>query len=258
MNVERGALRPAGHKSRADVVAEWDRIAHVRHRQINDGRDLSFTYVLEPTIRSLLVGCGLDRVLDVGCGAGHLTRRLATLGTRVVAVDPSPASIEIAQENCKELSNVDFFVGTAECFARDARVGKFTTVVANMTLMACLDLDACIQAIADLMVPRGCFIASITHPWFWPHYMGYADADWFNYKDETVVESPFRISQESTDCVTTHVHRPLELYLKSLTSSGFVIDRMSEPFPSDENQVLYPNRWQFPRFLVLRALRVGC
>ena len=257
MQVERAAHRVVSNKSTEDVVDEWDRIADVRHKQVSAGNDLSFTHVLEPTIRSLLVDCNLDRVLDVGCGVGHLTRKLASISRRIVAVDPSPKSIDLAKTNCKGHSNVDFFVATAESFARDWSSCRFTTVAANMTLMACLDLDAFVQSVSHLVQPEGHLVASITHPWFWPHYAGYANAEWFTYTENNVVEAPFHISQDATDFVTTHVHRPLESYFTSLSSSNFVVDQICEPIPSDKVQVLYPDRWRFPRFLLLRALRTA-
>jgi len=37
------------------------------------------------------------RVLEVGCGDGRLTRRLAGLGAHVEAMDPDPALIRVAR-----------------------------------------------------------------------------------------------------------------------------------------------------------------
>ena len=43
------------------------------------------------------------RVLDLCCGAGYESRRMAGLGAEVVGIDLSPASIEIACERNPEL-----------------------------------------------------------------------------------------------------------------------------------------------------------
>jgi 2-polyprenyl-6-hydroxyphenyl methylase/3-demethylubiquinone-9 3-methyltransferase len=37
------------------------------------------------------------RVLEIGCGDGRLTRRLARLGARVQAIDPDPKQIRVAR-----------------------------------------------------------------------------------------------------------------------------------------------------------------
>jgi SAM-dependent methyltransferase len=55
--------------------------------------------ILMPTIRGF---CSLlperPRILDLGCGAGHESRRLASLGAQVLGVDFSRESIRIARE----------------------------------------------------------------------------------------------------------------------------------------------------------------
>jgi len=54
-------------------------------------------------------------VLEVGCGDGRLTLRLAGLGARVSAIDPNPASIRVARKNLpKRLSkHVRYSVGSS-------------------------------------------------------------------------------------------------------------------------------------------------
>jgi 2-polyprenyl-3-methyl-5-hydroxy-6-metoxy-1,4-benzoquinol methylase len=54
-------------------------------------------------------------VLEVGCGDGRLTLRLAGLGARVSAIDPNPALIRVARKNLpKRLSkHVHYSVGSS-------------------------------------------------------------------------------------------------------------------------------------------------
>ncbi len=246
-------VRPALEKSSSDIKNEWDRIAHLRHQQIDSGKDLSFRYVLVPAVLELLQGCSLKSVLDLGCGTGELTRELAAVSSAVIGVDSSAHSIEIAEETCTESTNVSFHAGTVEEFACRWAGPRFTTAVANMTLMACLNLTSFLEATASLLAPRGCLVATITHPWFWPSYWGYANADWFSYNKEVVLEAPFRISTEVTNYVTTHVHRPLLSYINSLSQAGLLVDNILEPYPNDAIQALYPEQWRFPRFLAFRC-----
>ena len=246
-------VKPAAGKSLDDIGKEWDQIAHLRHKQIASGKDLSSKYILAPAVQELLQGCNLKRVLDLGCGTGELTRELAKVSTAIAGVDLSSLSIDIAQETCAEATNISFHRGSVEVFASQWAGPRFTTVVANMTLMDCLNLDSFVEAAAKLITPKGRFIATITHPWFWPYYWGYANADWFSYHREIVLEAPFRISAEVTDYVTTHVHRPLSSYLNSLSQAGFLVNQILEPHPDEEIQALYPERWEFPRFLAFRA-----
>lgn len=251
---ERSKLRPVLEKSVDDLRTEWDRIALVRQQQMASGQDLSYRHVLLPTILELLRGCDLTGVLDAGCGTGEPTKALAAISEQVVGVDISSRSIEIARAGRHELSNVAFYASLVEDFAQQWTGSSFTTAVANMTLMACLNLRSLVQAIAKLLAPGGCLVATITHPWFWPYYWQYSDASWFRYDQETVIEAPFRISLDQTQFTTTHIHRPLSSYVNTLSQVGFVIDRIVEPYPEETIQSLYPERWRFPRFLAFRAV----
>jgi ubiquinone/menaquinone biosynthesis C-methylase UbiE len=57
-----------------------------------------------------------QRVLEIGCGSGRLTRRLARLGAVIEAVDPDPASIRAARRQWPRqfAKTVRFHVGEAE------------------------------------------------------------------------------------------------------------------------------------------------
>ena len=248
-------IKRTGDKSQTDIGNEWDRIAMVRHKQMSRGDDLSFRHVILPSVMELLGDCNLESVIDIGCGTGNLTKELTAISSSVTAVDVSPTSIEIAHVVCEDSSNVTFYVGTIDEFAQEWDGPQFTVAVANMVLMDCLNIESFLKATAEIVAPHGFFVATFTHPCFWPRYWGYENADWFGYDQQIVLEAPFKISSETTDCVTTHVHRPLYTYINSLRQAGFWIDRVLEPVPSQEIQSLYPEPWEFPRFMVLRLQR---
>ena len=56
------------------------------------------------------------RVLEIGCGEGRLTERLAGLGARIHAIDPDSASIRKARRRLAPRlpPRVRFAVGTAD------------------------------------------------------------------------------------------------------------------------------------------------
>ena len=58
----------------------------------------------------LLEGQRFRRVLEIGCGGGVFTRRLAALADVVVALDIAPAAIERARAQNADLGRVDFRV----------------------------------------------------------------------------------------------------------------------------------------------------
>jgi SAM-dependent methyltransferase len=49
-----------------------------------------------------------DRVLEIGCGTGQLTRGLLARGLRVTAFEPGDHLIRVAEENLKDVGDVEF------------------------------------------------------------------------------------------------------------------------------------------------------
>ena len=49
-----------------------------------------------------------SHVLDIGCGAGRITKALAKRFSRVTGVDVSPTMINLARKLCSDVSNADF------------------------------------------------------------------------------------------------------------------------------------------------------
>lgn len=246
---------PSAPKTRQALANEWDSIARERDRQISAGEDLSFDLVLVPTMFDLLADADKSFILDIGAGTGHFTAKLAQFADRVIAVEPSLRSLELARANCKSYSTVEFVGGTLEEAADTLRPKAITTAVASMTLMTAPDLHAFARTLATILPVGGRFLATFTHPWFWPKYWGYDTAPWFNYSREIFVEAPFRISQRTTEIKTTHIHRPLTSYIDAFGLAGFDVERLVEPLPSLSVQSLYPTPWFYPRFMGLRWVR---
>jgi ubiquinone/menaquinone biosynthesis C-methylase UbiE len=241
-------------KHLGDIAAEWDKIAPIRLKQIEGGQDLSFRNILLPTILTLSADIEAEKVLDVGCGTGFITAELALRHRHVIGIDPSKESIKLAQRKFGHLPNIRFDNASAEEFTKKFERNYFPIIVANMTLMNALSLQAILQAVSEMLSSGGIFIFTITHPCFWPFYWRYADASWFDYKKELTIEAPFRISlDQEANIITTHIHRPLEQYIDSLLSCGLTIEYLLEPTPPIQIMQQYPEPWEYPRFLAARC-----
>ncbi len=249
------SIQPCPPKNNAELAREWDRLAEERHRQITSGEDLSFDHVVAPTSHFLLREADLTTVLDVGCGTGEFTAQLAAKAGTVVAIDPSAANMKLARFSCRYSKNVQFVVAPVEEVANSLDRRPATAAVAVMTLMTVPDLRQFAKAVARLLNTGGRFVATLTHPCFWPRYWGYDREPWFRYDRETFIEAPFVISNRETELRTTHVHRPLALYLSSFAREGFLLEVMAEPMPTEAVESRYPRRWEFPRFLAVRWVK---
>jgi SAM-dependent methyltransferase len=204
----------------------------------------------------LLEGADTSLTLDVGSGTGHFTAQLAQTAARVVAIEPSHASMELARRNCVARDNVEFVEAPIEEASSVLRGVRATAATACMTLMTVPNVASFADALSGMLLSGAKFVATFCHPWFWPKYWGYDEEPWFEYGKEAFVEAPFIISRCRTEMRTTHVHRPLGHYVSVFASCGFRLDAIVEPMPSHEIHELYPQPWRFPRFIGLRWVRI--
>ncbi len=247
--------KPAFEKGYREIAKEWDRIAPIRLKQIESGQDLSYNHVIIPTIIEILDHCDLTEVIDLGCGCGYLTRLLAKKAKSVIGVDISEKSIDLAKKRSSEYSNIDYVHIDIESYSSLAVESSFSTAIANMTLMDVLFLDKVIKTVKLILKPQGHFIFTITHPCYWPVYWNYEKAQWFNYWKEIPIEADFSISLEKNrNYTTTHIHRPLEMYINCLTKFDFEIVKIVEPLPPREILLKYPKKWEYPRFLAVHCV----
>ncbi len=247
-------MNPAKHKGQYQITQEWEQIADLRAEQIAGGKDLSFSYVLLPSILELSKQAELRRVVEIGCGPGFLANELAKISEYVVGLDMSSRNIQIAKRLFGENRNLEFVACMAEEYSLRDESEEFTLAVANMTLMTTLNLDAILKAVRCLLRAKGDFVFTITHPCFWPIYWGYAWKEWFVYEEEIPIEAEFKISLDrGRGFLTTHIHRPLGRYVAGLGDAGFSIKEVREPMPTREVEARYPEPWRFPRFLAMRC-----
>ena len=93
-----------------------------------------------------------ERILDLGCGTGHLTHLIAQAGPRITGIDNSPAMIARAQALYPDL---DFRVMSATDIHFDT---PFDAVFSNATLHWVLDKESAVEQVAQALKPGGRFV----------------------------------------------------------------------------------------------------
>jgi ubiquinone/menaquinone biosynthesis C-methylase UbiE len=73
-----------------------------------------------------------EAALDVGCGTGSFSRRLAERSDWVLALDLSPCMLEIARERSRQFSNIEFLLASATTWAFPAE--RFDCIASIATL----------------------------------------------------------------------------------------------------------------------------
>jgi ubiquinone/menaquinone biosynthesis C-methylase UbiE len=123
-----------------EIAAEYD-----RHRPAYPDE------LVDQACRAAGIGSG-DRVLEVGCGSGQLTRSLAGRGLRVMALEPGANLISLARQNLAGTREVEFVNARFE----DAPLprGRFRAVF-SASAFHWVDPDVSWQRAADVLVPGG-------------------------------------------------------------------------------------------------------
>ncbi len=104
----------------------------------------------EPLVQALNPQPG-ERILDLGCGDGFLTRRIAESGATMVGVDTSPQMVAAAKER-----GADARLGSGESLPFDQ---EFDAVFSNAALHWMSDHDAVLRGVYRALKPGGRFVA---------------------------------------------------------------------------------------------------
>ncbi|MGD0685979.1 MAG: methyltransferase domain-containing protein [Streptosporangiaceae bacterium] len=200
---------------RYDEIAEW------YEQWIGDGPPLIAAQA------GLLPAVTGDRVLDVACGQGRMSRYLSRLGAEVAGVDISAAMLAKARAAGPEAITYIHADVTRYPAWWDGR--PFDGCTCELALMDIDDLAAALSTVAAVLRPGGWFVASIVHPCFpgseqgrssWPPGQGYQAEGWWTSPEHN--PEGVRIRVGST-------HRKLSTFLNALLDAGLEAERFVEP-----------------------------
>jgi SAM-dependent methyltransferase len=93
-----------------------------------------------------------DRVLEIGCGSGQLTRSLAARGLHVTALEPGPNLMALARQNLAGGGAVEFVNAR---FEDAACPREHYRAVFSASALHWVDPDVGWRKIADVLVPGG-------------------------------------------------------------------------------------------------------
>lgn len=122
-------------------------------------------------VLSLVADLGLPqsaRVLDVGCGAGHLAIELARLGYRVEAVDRSEAMLQTTLANLKNAGVLDLVaVRQLDIHTLDQPSASFDLVMVIGVLPWLDSIDQALRSSKRVLAPKGHLITTVDNRWGW-------------------------------------------------------------------------------------------
>ncbi len=116
-------------------------------------RSHSFVWKHGAALLELLAARPGERILDLGCGTGHLAAQIAATGAEVCGIDSSPAMIEQARQAYPALR---FEIGDARAFTFPQ---PFDAVFSNAALHWVKPPEPVIACIHQTLKPGGRFVA---------------------------------------------------------------------------------------------------
>jgi len=204
----------------AQTLARYDEFAEWYEQWIGDAPPLIAAHP------GLLPAATGDRVLDIACGQGRMSRYLAALGADVVGVDISDAMLGKAREAGP--GGIAYLRGdvTRRPAWWDGR--PFDGCTCELALMDIDDLAGTLSTVTTVLRPGGWFVASIVHPCFpgkergqssWPGE-GYEREGWWTSADHNPDGVRIRVGA---------THRKLSTVLNALLEAGLEAERFVEP-----------------------------
>jgi trans-aconitate methyltransferase len=127
------------------ATKQWD-------TSLYDGRH-SFVWKYAEGVIELLAPQPGERILDLGCGTGHLTKKIASVGAEVVGLDASGEMIEEARKNYPDIR---FEVGDGAGFHFE---NPFDAVFSNAAIHWMRRPEAVIRSVWNALKPAGRFVA---------------------------------------------------------------------------------------------------
>lgn len=210
----------------------WDAIADdwVAHADENDYRN----FFLMPLTLELLGDVRGLRILDLGCGEGGYSRKLAERGANVVGVDGSARLVSVARERAVGAGqNIEYICANANLL-ESITAESFNRVLASMSLMDVEDYKGAVGEVWRVLAPGGTLLMSITHPCF-----SAPTAEWVRtdsgepryfavdrYFDRAAWED-FIAARFQQPVIRRH--RPLEDFVRPLLDRGFLLRDFREP-----------------------------
>jgi 2-polyprenyl-3-methyl-5-hydroxy-6-metoxy-1,4-benzoquinol methylase len=236
-------LRRASEETRE----AWNQNAAFWDERMGEGNDFVEVLVWPATERLLGLRAG-ERVLDIACGNGLTSRRLAAMGAEVVAFDFAEEMIAHAHERTTEhAERIQYLVldATDEAALLALGEGQFDAALCNMALFDMAEIEPLMRALARLLHPGGRFVFSVLHPCFnSPHIALVAEMEdregdlvtiysvkIYDYITPTVAHALAMRGQPKPQLI---FHRPLQVLLGAGFDAGFVLDGLEErAFPPD-------------------------
>ncbi len=219
-------------------IEAWEKNAIFWDEQMGDNSNFFHCDIVRPNVEKLLNINENDLVLDIACGNGNFSQRMAKQGAKVIAFDYSAKMIELALKRRNDvLHKVDFKVCDATDYNAMLKLKQerpFTKAVSNMAIMDISALKPLFKAVYNMLDTNGSFVFATHHPCF-----TYENEDYFT----SCINKGVAI--EGQPVLQNYYHRSISDILNLAFSIGFVLNGFCEtPFDKEKTPIIMTIRLQ--------------
>lgn len=205
-------------------------------------------YYERPATISLLPDVKGKKVLDAGCAAGWYTKWLLDKGANVIALDFSPNMIEMTKKrvgNKAKIIRAD--LNDTLNFIED---GSIDIVLSSLTLHYIRDWEIVMSEFNRILKEGGQLVFSVHHP-----FMDFTVHNKENYFLTELLEEQWKTNNGKVK--VQFYRRPLSQIITSVIDSGFIIEKLLEPMPTEQFKIEKPDTYDIltkkPQFLFIKA-----
>jgi 2-polyprenyl-3-methyl-5-hydroxy-6-metoxy-1,4-benzoquinol methylase len=152
----------------AATQAIWEQNAAWWDEKVGEGNAFQ-THLVGPATERLLEPQPGQYILDLACGNGLFSRRLAALGVRVLACDFSQTFLECARaRTTQHADQIEYRLVDLTDRQQLLGLGQacYNAAVCSMALMDLATITPLLESLRILLQPRGRFVFSVLHPCF--------------------------------------------------------------------------------------------
>ncbi len=266
---------------------DWQDVAGWYNNLVGAGGSEYHQKVLLPGVERMLKEKNQQladlKILDLACGQGVLSRRLAAAGAIVTGVDLAKDLLEAAKEYVREgQKRPNYIQGDATNLIDESgnprhglEAESFDAVTLVLSIQNMDHLTGVWQGINKLLKPNGVLILVMMHPcfrvpqrsdWQWQQRDFRQTRIMWRYlgsEDIRIAAHPGKEAVGEESPATIHFHRPLQAYINTLGNAGLLIEHCEEWISHKKEQqgpkkeAMDLARQEFPMFMALRCRKVA-
>lgn len=276
--MKRRAQEARGPKRKDEAVSSgegrqthWDPVAKWYNGWVGKRGSLYHRAVAIPSVVELADVQPGELVLDLGCGQGVLAPHVLKQGAKYQGVDGSRTLVQLARrhhaEDAKHKNAAQFILGDVRKLGElsEIKEGSADVAVFMLSIQDMDPLDEVLKAASWALKPDGRIVVFMLHPAFRPPRQsgwGFDPGRKLTYRRVDSYLTPRGVPMKAYAEVTSRAsgttwsfHRPLSVYVNTLSELGFRLERLDElPDPNvDENTK--KETLEIPLFAALKAVR---